>query len=490
MIVNLARDTSSRHLRRLVFFLGGLLAAAQLTADKTQIRPEDRPWYHHIREPMPQPKIPEITSFQLQNGIEVFYLYADTIPLVNLQVIVAGGGFELAEDKLGLHGLWGDMVTFSGSDALPREALAGYLEDRATIFSFNAGIERSTFSLRSLAHYFERDLRTIFSIMQKPRFAAEDFELLRRRLLQELERRDENPAKWASLGINKLYWGNTLRGRYATRRTVAALKADDLPAWHSRMWRGERLSLAITGAIKLLPLKKLLEETFGGLAVNRKEAPDLKRMHVLPVAKGNELRLLPKEIPQTTVIYRAPGMKHSDPDYYALRILDFLLGGDSFNSYLTQKIRTEKGWAYSAYSSFETDDFTGSLTLFTQTANSNLPDVIALIDTILAEPKSFINAQKIEEAKLSLRNKFVFLFENPAQYMKLYLQIMWDGLPRDYLANYIKNLNRVSEKDVLRVARQFYRPEKFTVLLCGPKDVYLQKSPLRPKIAEVLELEK
>jgi zinc protease len=237
-------------------------------------------------------------------------------------------------------------------------------------------------------------------------------------------------------------------------------------------------------------LLKRLNETFGKLVVQPKAAPDLSKMHVLPVAKGNELRLLPKEIPQTTVIYRAPGMKHTDPDYYALRILDFLLGGDSFNSYLTQKIRTEKGWAYTAYSSFDTDDFTGSVTLFTQTANNNLPDVLALIDSILAQPKQYIDAKKIEQAKLSLRNKFVFLFENPAQYMKLYLQLKWDGLPETYLADYVKNLRKVTETDVLRVARKYYRPENFTVLLCGPKDVYQKKSALRPASATELKLEK
>jgi zinc protease len=85
-------------------------------------------------------------------------------------------------------------------------------------------------------------------------------------------------------------------------------------------------------------------------------------------------------------------MKHTgDANYYTLRLFDFLLGGDSFNSYLTQKIRTEKGWAYSAYSSFETDDFTGSIMLFTQTANMNLPEVIAAIDDILAKPEDFIS---------------------------------------------------------------------------------------------------
>lgn len=471
----------------LLLYLSG---AAHLFAEKVTIEPENRPWYHYIRDEMPEPKIPDVQRFRLTNGIEVHYLKSDTVPLVHLQIIVDGGGFEVPEDKLGLHSLWGDTVVFSGSERLNRDALSNYLESRASAFSFTAGIERSTFNLHCMAHYFERDLQTVFEVLQKPRLAAEDFELLRKRALQELDRRDENPATWAALGMNRLYWGNTLRGRYATRRTVASLKAEDLRAWHNRIWRGERLSVAVTGSVEAPRLQKLLNATLGQLAVERKNAPDLKKMHIAHAAKGNELHLLPKEIPQTTVIYRAPGMKHSDPDYYALRILDFLLGGDSFNSYLTQKIRTEKGWAYTAYSSFETDDFTGSLVLFTQTANASLPDVLALVDSILAQPKQFIDAKKIGQAKLSLRNKFVFLFENPVQYMKLYLQLRWDGLPDTYLANYAKNLQKVTEADVLRVARKYYRPENFTVLLCGPRDVYRKKSALRPDSAQILELEK
>lgn len=104
-------------------------------------------------------------------------------------------------------------------------------------------------------------------------------------------------------------------------------------------------------------------------------------------------------------------------------MFDFLLGGDSFNSYLTQKIRTEKGWAYSAYSTFETDNF-GSVMVFTQTANANLPDVwIVAMDDILAKPEAFVSTDKINQAKLSLKNKFVFLFENPVPYEAVFAAV-------------------------------------------------------------------
>lgn len=478
--------------RVLIFFsmAAGCAVFALSPVVKPRTDAESRSWFHYIREEMPRPKIPQVKQFTLPNGIPVYYLYADQVPLVSMHIFVDGGSFEVPGEKLGLHGLWGETLVFSGSDKLDRDKLSEYLESRATSFSFHGGAERSSFSVGSMAHYFARDVKELFGVLQTPRLAEEDFELLRKRVLQEFARRDENPGKWASLGMTKLFWGDTLRGRYATTRTVKNVTTGDLKDWHRKIWRGERLSLAVTGAISEADLKKLLTDTFGTLAFDAKAKPDLNTMHVMPTARPNSLSLLPREIPQTTVIYKAPGMKHTDADYYALRVFDFLLGGDSFNSYLTQKIRTEKGWAYSAYSTFDTDDFTGTVMLFTQTANMNLPDVIAAMDDILAKPEAFVSAEKINQAKLSLKNKFVFLFENPGQYMKLFLQLKWDGLPESYLPDYVQHLSKVTEADVLRVAKKYYRPENFTVLLCGPHDIYKKKSTLRPETAAVLEIEK
>lgn len=102
-------------------------------------------------------------------------------------------------------------------------------------------------------------------------------------------------------GNDKLFWGDTLRGRFATIRTVKNVSRADLAQWQQKMWRGERLSLAVTGAIDETRLKALLEETFGKMAYDAKAKVDLNAMHVKPSAKPNTLSLF-KEIPQTTVI--------------------------------------------------------------------------------------------------------------------------------------------------------------------------------------------
>src|SRR5262249_26062153 len=153
---------------------------------------------------------------------------------------------------------------------MDRDKLSAYLENRASTFSFHGGMERSNFSIHSLSHYFANDLMKLFSVLEAPRLAEEDFELLRVRILKEFERRDENPSKWGSLGMNQMFWGGTLRGRYATMRTVKNITRGDLVEWQKRIWRGERLAIAVTGAIKEDALKSLLEGTFGKMARDEK----------------------------------------------------------------------------------------------------------------------------------------------------------------------------------------------------------------------------
>ncbi|HRP69615.1 MAG TPA: insulinase family protein, partial [Turneriella sp.] len=271
---------------------------------KPQLDVTTRPWYHYIKEETPETKIPQINHFKLSNGIGVYFYPADAVPLVTAQIFIDGGGFEVADDKLGLQTLWGDTVVFSGSETMGRDTLSSYLEERASKFNFNAELDRSSFNVQSLAHYFEKDLRTLFSVIENPRFENNDFELLRTRLVKSLEKRDEDPSKWAALGLSQVYWKNTLRGRYATIRTVKNIAREDLTLWQKKLWRAERLTIAVSGSIDEKRLKTLLEETFGKMPYDKTQKADLSRLHVEPTFKPNSLYVLPKEIPQTTVLYK------------------------------------------------------------------------------------------------------------------------------------------------------------------------------------------
>ena len=113
----------------------------------------------------------------------------------------------------------------------------------------------------------------------------------------------------------------------------------------------------------------------------------------------------------------------------------------------------------------------GSVFLFAQSANKNVLNLLRRFQEILSQPEIFITDEKIAKAKVAIANKFVFLYETPAQLLEQKLSIKWDGLPENYLNNFIENIKKVKRQDILRVAKKYYSPEEFGIVLVGPADV-------------------
>jgi hypothetical protein len=147
--------------------------------------------------------------------------------LCTCRSIVEGGAFEVPDDKLGVHSLWGETVVFSGS---ARARIAKSFRNTlkvALLLFHSAQVQNVRRSLSLRCHTILcAILRLHLAFCKNPRFADDDFNLLKKRVLQEFARRDENPAKWAALGSTRMFWGGTAAGRYATIRTVNGVKRE------------------------------------------------------------------------------------------------------------------------------------------------------------------------------------------------------------------------------------------------------------------------
>jgi predicted Zn-dependent peptidase len=362
---------------------------------------------------------------------------------------------------------------FSGSKKYPREKLSEILESRGSEFTFNASLERSIFSLSSLSEYFENDLDMVSDVIKNPEFSKDDLNLLRAQTLQGIKKRTENPASMAYIASHLILWKDNIRGLISTEKTISSIDRNHLLKWNSNMISAERMSMLITGDFEIQKVKKILNKVFGkypkGKLIFDQNLLEVKN---LTARKGNGIIYSQKkEIPQTTIVFSAPGIAHSDPDYYALKLYDYLLGGNSFNSYLTQIIRVKNGWAYSVYSTYQTSGFAGSISIFTQTQNQNVPDVVREIGEILKSPERFIDDQKLKEAKNSISNSFVFFGETPEKMAGLQLSLLWDNLDDSYLKNFLNNINRVTIEDLKRVSNKYYTPDNFFISIVGPDSV-------------------
>ncbi len=424
------------------------------------------PYYEKIREAPEIPvHLPQVHNARLNNGIRIQYIENHAIPHASISILVHSGKFEETKDKAGLNTLWGESIVLSGSHKTPRDALAANLEEHASTFTFSGGLERSSFTLDALTNYFEQDLEMALEVLMNPRFATEDLELIRKQILQSMQNSFDSPSNVASAASDDYLCPDNVRGMRSRLSTVKTIEKEDLQTWQKKNKNAVRYTILLTGDFNKDNTIVLLNKYLGTMD-SQGAVPPIAVQQACAIP-GGKIWIAEKNVPQSTILMKAKGLPHGNNDYHAWKIFDFLLGGDSFTSVLTNRIRTQNGWAYTAYSYLSSDGYTGSAGIFTQTANANVPDVLHTIREILTERETFITEEEIARAKKSIRNRFVFIAETPSDYLALRNTLEWEGLPDNFLETFLERIDAATVEDVKRVAR-LYAPENFGIIVVGP----------------------
>ena len=432
---------------------------------------------------------PNIKSTTLSNGVEIHYLKNDLLPKSYLQIIIEGGHIEETKEKIGLTSFWGDSLVYSGSSKYTQEILSTQLEDHASNFNFSNHSGFCSFNFSALSNFFEEDLKKILQVINHPRFQPKDIELIRKQKIQSKKKLKENSSSLARVGAHLVYWSSHPRGMVSTIKTLSSIQRQDIQNWHKKMWLPSRIKILLAGDIKLDSTLKILENNL----LTRNNSKNISGinfdslMQVDPQILNSKVNItyhVHKEVPQSVIIWRAQGISHHSKEYFALKIFNFILGGDSFNSFLTQDIRARRGWAYSVYSTYHSDKYGGYISLVAQTRNANIQSLTKRVHEILNKPTMFINQEKIDLAKRSIRNKFVFLYQTPFQLLKNIMILKRHGLKKNYLSTFLDNIDKVTLNNVLDIAKKYYTSDKFFKIIVAPQSIKLNT---RVKILQIPE---
>ncbi len=138
-------------------------------------------------------------------------------------------------------------------------------------------------------------------------------------------------------------YGRPVRGDLAT---IDSLQRDDLDALRGRIFARKDLKIAVVGAIDAATLSRRLDETFGAWAQDNALTP------VAPITLSNvgQRKVVPLDIPQSAMRFGRPGLRKTDPDYFAAVVVNHILGGGVFTARLFREVREKRGLAYSVYS--------------------------------------------------------------------------------------------------------------------------------------------
>ena len=169
----------------------------------------------------------------------------------------------------------------------------------------------------------------------------------------------------------------------------------------------------------------------------------------------------------------APGVKRSDPDYFAAVLVNHVLGGGVFTARLYEEVREKRGLAYSVYSAISPMDYSALVVAGGGTTNGSVGE---MLDIIRAEWRRIgiegISADELKNAKTYVTGAFPLRFVSSNAVAGILVAMQAHDLGIDYLDKRNELIDRVTIEDARRVARRLFAGSPPQVVVVGrPKSL-------------------
>jgi len=419
--------------------------------------------------PPPGLKMPAVQEARLPNGVRLVVVPMHEVPLVQVVLSVAGGGRE--------DGPLAGLATFTagmldkGAGSRDANTIAedvAYLG--ATLFA-GADWNAINVALRVPKRSMGAALDLMADVALRPAFTAAEVKRQRDLRLANLVQQRDNPGAVAGLHYSALVfpashpYHRPLGGDSAS---TAALDSSTVRAFYRRTFRPDRATVVVTGDITLPEAREEIGRRFGSWPVSGAAGTTGSSPAVQPSSRPTTVFLVDKPAAAQSVIRMGHrGVERSSTDYYALQVMNTLLGG-SFSSRLNSNLRETKGYTYGARSSFDFQPLPGPFTALadvrTDVTDSSLVEFLKELRRIR---DSAVDPVELERTKQYLALRVPGSFETTGQVAGQVGTLLTFGLPFTWFDDYVRRIMTVTAEDVRRVARRYVHPDSLTIVVVG-----------------------
>jgi predicted Zn-dependent peptidase len=445
------------------------LSALVLLAAPVAAQIPDRSRPPEVGPPPPLALAP-IERRTLSNGLTVLYMGKHEVPLVQVNLVLRVGSAADPADAQGVASMTAAMLDEGAGD---RDALA--LGDAIEFLGAGLGIgsdhHSTTIRLHVPVAQFTPALALLADVALRPRFDAGELDRQRRQRITSLLQARDQPNAIAARAYDRALFGDTHPyGRLASgdAASLQSMTRDHLVQFHRTWFVPNNAALIVVGDIALDALMPALERAFGGW--RRANVPTVHVPTATQVASRTVTLVNKPEAAQSAVRIGRIGVARDTEDYYALTVLNTILGG-SFTSRLNTRLREEKGYAYGANSGFafrqSAGPFTASSNVQTAVTDSSLYWFMHELHAI-GEP---VPEDELARARNYVALRFPGAFQSVAQ-VAGNLETLWQyNLPLTYFNTFVQRILAVTQADVQRVARQYLDPERMAIVIVGDQSV-------------------
>ncbi|KZK94193.1 MULTISPECIES: pitrilysin family protein [unclassified Pseudovibrio] len=395
----------------------------------------------------------EIQEVKSPGGITAWLVEDYTVPIIALNFAFAGGSSQDSDAKLGVTNLLSTMLD-EGAGDLDSQAFQGRLEDLTMSLSFSSGRDFFYGSFQSLQANKDHTFEMLRLAVNEPRFDNDPLERMKAQTISGIRRSLKRPDALAGLNLSKTIFPDHPYGRPSrgTEDTVAKLTSDDLKTQRAKIFAKDSLKIGVVGAISADELASVLDKVFANLPENG----DLVAIpNVEPVT--DKAVHVDFESPQTSIQFALPGYERHDPKFMSAFVMNHILGGGSFSSWLYDEIREQRGLAYSVGSYLVPYKHAALLMGSTGTRSDKAGEAIDIIKKQMVRmAQTGPTPAELEEAKSYLTGNYALNFDSSSSIARQLTGIQTQELGIDYIDKRNEMVEAVTLEGVREVAQDMF----------------------------------
>lgn len=422
----------------------------------------------------PEVTLPAVWTGSLDNGIEIYGISQNELPLVQYSLIISGGHLLDPMEKSGLASLTASMMNEGTRNKTPEE-LEEAIRLLGASISFSGGNENITIRVSTLERNFEKTMALVEEMLFEPRWDSVQFDLAKSRVINNLKRNKANPSSLASNQLNKLIFGenNILSTEAAgTEESVSRISIEDLKDFYNRNFSPSLSRFIIAGDID----KQRVEAALS--AINEKWQPREVKMPEIKIPDApSESRIYFVDVPgakQSVIYIGCPSIKRSDPNYYPAHVANYKLGG-SFNGLFNLILREEKGFTYGARSGFNGARDYGTFYATSMVRTNSTLESVNIFKTEMEKYRENIPQEYADFTKSALLKSNARNFETLNNLLGMLNNIALYDLPIDYIKQEEAFVKGITTGKIMDLAKEYIDPARMYYVVAGDAATQLKE---------------
>jgi len=409
---------------------------------------------------------PEVWKEELANGINIYGITYDELPLLNYSLVIKGGHLLDKPELAGTAYLVAALLTEGTATKTPEE-LEEAIELLGANISVNANQQSISVNVNTLARNFESTLALVEEILFEPRWDEEQFELAKSRVINTHKRNKANPSYLARNTFSNLLFGedNLLATPVnGSIESIEAITMDDLKAYYEANFSPALTSMHLVGNIPPAQVKSKL----AGIET-RWESKEVQMPEFELPSNPDQSQIFFVDVPgakQSVIQIGNLALMRTHKDYDAVNVMNYKLGG-SFSGYLNLILREEKGFTYGARSGFYGNNLFGTFQASSSVRSNATLESMEIFMEEMNKYREGVSSEDLDFTQDALLKSNAREFETLWALQGMLETISMYDLPFDYISTQQKVTKSMTLDSHKALAQKYITPDHMYYVVVG-----------------------